>query len=392
MSRSNRLLVAKQILLWVLLSITCGAAISSVMETTDWLSGMIATSFLFFISIGLLYLLFRYAGSGKSLAWLIAVAFILRLVVGVTLMNVLPVIGYPTDQQKAGYVFYDAFRRDTQAASLANSDKPILSTFTQRYSTDQYGGYLASSMFIYRYLSPEVHRPQLMLILSALAGAAAVPFFWLVTKRIWSESFAKLAGWIFVLFPQSVLMGASQMRESWLILFLTMAFWSIVEWKKANSRKSLLVLAISLVGFLFISPGMILLTVIFLTGWILLERRQKPFPIWAYLVGACVILAGVFAFAYGLSSPQQFAKNSPLEIIFKWFKNAIAWDVYLSTEGSGRLEFLFKSLPGILQFPFVITYGVLQPVLPAAILDKALWIWNVISSILAAGGTYYCLC
>ncbi len=297
----------------------------------------------------------------------------------------MPVAGYPTDQQKAGYVFFDAYRRDTQAANLAASDAPILSAFTQRYSTDQYGGYLASSIFVYRYLSPEVHRPQLMLILSALAGAAAVPFLWMLTKRIWTEAFATLAGWIFVLFPQSVLMGASQMREPWLILFLTMAFWSLVEWKKANNRKALWALAISLAGFLFISPGMILLTVIFLAGWMLLESRQKPIPVWVYLAGAGVILVGIFAFAYGLASPQQFAKNSPLEIIFKWFKNAIAWDVYLSTEGSGRLEFLFKSLPGILQFPFVIIYGVLQPVLPAALLDKAQWIWNVISSVLAAG-------
>jgi hypothetical protein len=30
-------------------------------------------------------------------------------------------------------------------------------------------------------------------------------------------------------------------------------------------------------------------------------------------------------------------------------------------------------------------YGILQPVLPAAILDDARWIWNLISSILAAG-------
>ncbi len=237
MSRWNSLIRARQFLLWLLLSITCGAAISSLMETTDWLSGMVATSILFFISIGILYFLFRFAGTGKTLAWLIAVAFFLRLGIGITLMKALPVVGYPTDQQKAGYVFFDAFRRDTQAANLASSDKPILSTFTERYSTDQYGGYLASSIFIYRYLSPEVHRPQLMLILSALAGAAAVPFFWLLTKRIWSESFAKLSGWIFVLFPQSVLMGASQMREPWLILFLTMAFWSLVEWKKTNNRK-----------------------------------------------------------------------------------------------------------------------------------------------------------
>jgi hypothetical protein len=57
----------------------------------------------------------------------------------------------------------------------------------------------------------------------------------------------------------------------------------------------------------------------------------------------------------------------------------------LSTSGSGRLEFLFESIPAVLQAPFLLAYGVLQPVLPAALLDRAQIIWNIISSSLAAG-------
>jgi len=375
----------RMILFWILASISAGALSTLLMEKVDWMSGLLSTSILFLLSSILLYLLFKFAGSPRTLAWLMVTAFILRLGLGIALMKTLPVSGYPTEQQRAGYVFFDAFRRDTKAADLALSDKPILWAFTDRYAVDQYGGYLASSVFVYRYISPEVHRPHLMLILSALAGAAATAFFWMLAKRLGTDSFAKVTSWIFVLFPQSVLMGASQMREPWLILFLTMAFWSVVEWRKSSDRRPLWAFVAALVGFLLISPGLILLTVIFLGGWVLLEKREKPIPVWVFITVGLIALAGLLAFAYGLSSSDQLTKDSPFEVVFKWFKNAIAWDMQLSTSGSGRLEFLFESIPAVLQTPFLLAYGVLQPVLPAALLDRAQIIWNIISSSLAAG-------
>jgi hypothetical protein len=373
------------VLLWLLVAFTGGAICTALMEKVDWLTGLLSSSLLFFVASGILYFLFRYAGSGRALAWLMAAAFILRLGLGITLMKSLPVSGYPTEQQQAGYVFFDAFRRDTKAASLALSDKPILWTFTDRYAVDQYGGYLAGSIFVYRYISPEVHRPHLLLILSAFAGTAATVFFWMLSRKVGGEELARFSSWMFVLFPHSVLMGASQMREPWLILFLTMAFWAVVEWRLESARKPLWFLAASIVGFLLVSPGMILLTVIFLAGWIILEKRDKPIPLWVFIAGGFLALVGITAFAYGLSSSEQLAKDSAFEVVMRWFKNAIAWDIRLSTAGSGRLEFLFESIPPALQTPFILAYGVFQPVLPAALLDRAQVIWNVISSTLAAG-------
>ena len=98
MSGSNRFIVARRILFWVLLSITCGAATTSLIEQSDWMSGFLATTILYFVAIGVLYGLFRFAGRGKTLAWMIGVAFVLRLGIGISLMEALPVLGYPTDQ------------------------------------------------------------------------------------------------------------------------------------------------------------------------------------------------------------------------------------------------------------------------------------------------------
>ena len=123
---------------------------------------------------------------------MVAVSFILRLGLGVALMKTLPVAGYDTPQQKAGYVFFDAYRRDGQAINIARSDKPILTVFSKKYATDQYGGYLGLSVIVYRLLSGNIFRPYLMLILSALAAAMGVPFLWMILARIAGWKMAKI--------------------------------------------------------------------------------------------------------------------------------------------------------------------------------------------------------
>ncbi len=67
---------------------------------------------------------------------------------------------------------------------LPDLDKPILSVFSKKYATDQYGGYLGLSVFVYRVLSGGDYRPHLMLILSALAAAMGVPFLWMILSRL----------------------------------------------------------------------------------------------------------------------------------------------------------------------------------------------------------------
>ena len=52
-------------------------------------------------------------------------AFILRLGLGVTAFILLPQAGYESKPNQAGYLFFDAYRRDSQAWDLAQSGKPL---------------------------------------------------------------------------------------------------------------------------------------------------------------------------------------------------------------------------------------------------------------------------
>ncbi len=368
-------------------SIALGGLITVLMDQKNRLFGWLITSLLLGLSFFVLFLLFRKAGSARLLGWMMVVAFFLRLGLGITLMKALPVVGYDTEQQKAGYVFYDAFRREWQAMDIARSDKPILSVFSKKYATDQYGGYLGLSVFVYRVLSGGDYRPHLMLILSALAAAMGVPFLWMILSRLktGTGSWHKFAGWWYVLYPQAVLLGASQMREPFLITFVTIVFWAAAEWQYSGIKASWAWLLTGLLGMLLISPGVALLSLIILAVWIWLDRSKRNIPWWIFPVVLGIIIIATTLMAYGVARQEHFSKDSPIEIVLNWFKNAAAWDVNLAQEASGRLEFIFKYIPEWSQLPFIITYGILQPVLPATIMDTSVWIWRLITTYLAFG-------
>ena len=166
-------------LLWsLLLSLAVGAGLAS-MQPGSWFIGWLGFSFLFFLSLFLLVTSFRWAGRGKTLAWMLALAFGLRFIGGVTTYLALPVYGHVGDEeQSAGFTYTDAYRRDAQAWDLALSDRPILEAFNSRFAYDQYGGLLAFSALLYRYLSPDAHRVLMLVLVSALMGSLGLAFLW----------------------------------------------------------------------------------------------------------------------------------------------------------------------------------------------------------------------
>ena len=70
-----------------------------------------------------------------SVYWIILLAFLLRLGLGLTASMLLPQVGYADSKpQQAGYLFFDAYRRDSQAWDLAQSGKPLSRAFDQKYA------------------------------------------------------------------------------------------------------------------------------------------------------------------------------------------------------------------------------------------------------------------
>jgi len=367
------------------MSLGLGALITALVRPDRFILIWLSTSLLLVVSMTVLFALYKKAGSGKLLAWMIFTAFVLRLGLGIFLQVGLPVFGYESEEEKGGYAFYDAYRRDMQAGEVAQSGNPLYTVFTKQYSTDQYGGYLGLSVLTYRYLADGERTPHLMLILSALAAAVGIPFLWMILTKMGKEKWRKFAGWWFVLYPEAVLLGASQMREPYLITMIAMVFWAALEWKQNGFRSSAGWMLAGLLGMLVFSPGIAVLSLVVVAFWVWLDSHDRRVPWWVFPAVGVVVVMGVVVLAYALARQSHFAKDSPLEIIFNWLRNAAAWDLSLTKGASGHLDYQLKALPVWARTPFVIVYGILQPVLPATLMDPAAWVWRIITSLMAAG-------
>ena len=382
----------KQELFWILPTALVSGAVLSWLQGAGWLSGWLGFSFLFLLSLILLVSSMKWAGGGRTLAWVVALAFALRLAGGVAAYTLLPVYGYPDSKDgQAGYTYTDAHKRDEQAWKLASSDKPILGAFSGEYSSDQYGGLLALSALTYRYLSPDAQRPLMLVLLAAFVAALGIPFFWKAANQVFGEKVAWASAWIFALYPESILLGGSAMREPYLMTLSALAFWGFVEWRNVVGAGSprpisaIIALSLSLLGMLLLSPAVAVYTLIIFAGWMFFSRERANISWKSIVLFAIVFLIGLFALSSSLNRKGVFDKTSPMYVLNDWIQLSVKWNVYQIERESGWIQKLFDEMPEGVRLPFVATYGILQPVLPAALVVPTLPIWKIIYVLRALG-------
>jgi len=372
--------------MWMIpLSLGLGAILAS-FQAGSWFIGLLAFSFLFLFSFMILVASTKWAGGGKTLAWMVALAFTLRLVGGVVSYLALPIYGYVDDEdQSAGFVYTDAHRRDDQAWELASSEKSIFDAFNKTYAYDQYGGLLAFSAFIYRYLSPDEHRVLLLVLLSAFMGALGIPFLWKAVAQEWGANVAFASGWIFALYPESILLGGSAMREPYLLAFSALALWGFVGWHGSQNKKDLIWLSVGIAGMLLVSPSIALVTLVILGGWMYFTGERGRISGWVVAALVLVFAAGLFILSSALNRQGNLGDGTPLAVINNFVREALKWNVFKIEEGSGWVQKLFDEMPEALHLPFVMIYGFLQPVLPAIFFVPTTIAWKVIGIFRAVG-------
>jgi hypothetical protein len=385
---------AKDLLYIVPVSVALGAGLALIQHGNQ-LVGFASFSLLFLFSLVSLKFFFSWANGGRTLAWIVALAFFLRLAVGVTLDLNLPVYGHADADDRAGYVFTDAHLRDSQAWKLAMSERPVVDAFTEKYGSDQYGGLLVFYTFMYRYFSPDAWRPLMLILLSAFFAALGIPFLWKAVHQVFGEKVAWACVWIFALYPDSILLGASAMREPYLLTFNTFVLWGFVhrfyrfEESPAISKLSDLSnllkdrigwmwIALGLLGMLLVSPAIALVTIIVFAGWLFFASERREIS-WRGLAAIAVIfIIGLFFLSSSLNRSGEFVATSPLHVINDWFQAAVKWDVYQAVRGSGWIQKIFDENPHWIRLPFIAVYGIFQPVLPAEIIHPTKLIWKLI--------------
>ena len=362
---------------WILPpSFGLGLVLSLLGPGTWWIGWL---SFGFVLTLGLMALtaLWRSTEAPRTLMLMLVLGAILRLGLGIAFSYTLPVYGNDTRINQAGYAVRDAYSYDSEAWKLASSGEPLWKAFDRSYKAenlydDQYGGLLFFHSLFYRFLSPDVQRPWLLVLFSALAGAIGVALTWKGARQSWGESTAWITGWIMALYPESLLAGSSAVREPFLILFSAMAFWGVVNRLTDRHPATWVWLAGGTFGMLIYSPGVAGAVLLLLGVWAWLREKEHRISWWWGAGAALVVVLAALLLGVVVGGALQIP-GGPLANLANWLRYSANYGAYVTEQNSGWIEIIFNVLPDSLHMPFIIGYGIAQPVLPAAIADPAVW-------------------
>ncbi len=322
------------------------------------------------------FMLVRREQPPTWLKWLVLGAALLRLGLGVFWAYAFPIWGYPNETQQSGYIMFDAFLRDGQAWQLAQSGQPLLDAFRGFTAHDQYGGLLFLSALIYRYLGSSQHTPVLILVLTGTVSALGVLFAWAFARRLWGEAEAKWAAWGLALYPEAVMLGSSQMREAFtpalgvLLVYLLYRYWQ--ERKPAD----LLIFACVAVFTAALTWSYLAMLALVLGLFLGALLWQKYAPGWSGRTKALVAVGGgAAAVGVGLVGWRLLDKMNDFQ-------------GYLTETYSGVVQAILSRTPEVLHTPFIVAYGLLRPLLPAALIGKGSSpLWRGVGIWRAAGWT-----
>jgi len=325
----------------------------------------------------------------RWLIWLVMGAALFRLALGALWFIVLPTGGYQSPAELHGYVMADAYNRDRAAWNLAQSGKPMWKVITSYRKVDQYGGLLYISAITYRYLGGVQHQPLLMVMLTAAFSSLAVLFTWGISRRNWGEEIAKYAAWGMALFPEAMLIGSSQMREAFSVVFITACFFGFTCYWQDRTHKGLIWVFGALLLCLLFSPPVAGFVLILLGLYAIVlsnGRILRHWWFWVLLAGVALLaLTGIWITLRGIA-PSTI--TNPISLTWWWFTKSADLQAYTSLIDSGWVKKIVVGTPDWLNLPMLLGYGAVRPLLPAALADTTAFpVWRWINIWRALGWT-----
>ena len=376
-------------IVWVI-PIIMGLFMASIDGKRNWIGGFLGYSALLLFSSLAIEFTCRGLQTNQKIYGLGFGIFWFRLLIGIGMMGLLPMLGYQDSEvSQAGYIYQDAYNRDSLSWDLASSGQSLGAAFGGDSSGDQYGGLFWLSAATYRYLSPGYHRPLLLLIWIALAGAISTVVFWRAVLD-WLErtnqdasSIALIGTFIFAFYPEAVLLGSSHMREAIVLLGAVMMFRGFVLLTRSNNGWLLWLGGGGFLLLVFQAPVGVAYLLVLLGLWLLEPQKKANWKTTSVFM--LLILITTVGSILVFTNLPSLVDAKPVEVFQVWLARNFNFQSHLSERSSGMLQKLLDSTDGKFLVPIVIGYGFVQPVLPAALVDPAAPIWWVINVLRALG-------
>jgi hypothetical protein len=287
--------------------------------------------------------------------------------------------GYHSDRNRIGLVETDALNATNKAWQAAQSDLPVLATWTQG-SGDNTGGITVLNVIMFRLFGTSEERGLLLgLLAAAITALTVIPAFRLA-NALFSERVAKVAAVIAAGFPEAVMLGSMPVQQGYLALVLGVEFLAVaglILGKKPEDkplgapgwRVAAVMLVLSLIGMYLLSYefffGAIFFGALFAV-WLADPRKRLGRVLW--------IAAGLGALALIVLHVLSLRDLIPSDADYLYSKYhylyGLAWAEYnkMVVAGGGDLfQTVLVTMDRTVAFLLAALYGLLQPVLPAAI-------------------------
>lgn len=312
----------------------------------------------------------------SKFAWL---ALALRLSFLIIVPVAMLLWGYPSDRDLGGSVELDAADATHTAWLRSTESTPLLSNW-QKGDGDNTGGLTVIGVAMFRLFSPDMERSLLLGVLAAALTSLTVVVTFRLADILFDRKVARWAALLVAIYPEAILIGTGHQQQGYLALLLGVEFLAIaalmagrppaeISFPRPGKKTAWFLLAGSLALLVFISKPFVLLACLcglFLAVWLSDPRRKIGKLFWG---GAAAVVVVLIVLRLLDALDIVSGKMDPL-LLGHQYLFGYAWSEFdkLVAAGSGDMfQKIYMTMERPVAFVVAAFYGLLQPVLPAAI-------------------------
>ncbi len=234
---------------------------------------------------------------------------------------------------------------------------------------DQYGSLLFLTASVYRVFGPQVQATALPAALASGMGTLAVVLTWGFSTRLFGRRAGHLAAWTVAVYPDAVILSAEPMREPFIMAGLAGALYGYTLIRGGPARSGMPWIVGGILTCLAVSPPFGVACAVVIGGAAIWEGRVAS-PATRWIVPGAAVMAGLALLLTVRAWAGIEGSPDPGQGLLGWWIDGVRFQMDKLFQASGWVQTVFGQTPTWSHVPLATVYGLVQPLLPAALLDN----------------------